>query len=74
MVFDFGDGGAEDEITRARNEMAFADWEFLPTPSNGTSSRDRSIELFGARLALAVIIAPTGQPELPAARRVVAAS
>ena len=60
MVFDFCDGGAEDEITRARNETAFADWEFLPVPLNGTSSRDQSIELFGERLALPVIIGPTG--------------
>jgi isopentenyl diphosphate isomerase/L-lactate dehydrogenase-like FMN-dependent dehydrogenase len=60
MVFDFCDGGAEDEITRERNETAFTDWEFLPTPLNGTSSREQSIELFGERLALPVIIGPTG--------------
>ena len=60
MVFDFCDGAAEDEITGRRNETAFADWEFLPTPLNGTSSRDQSIVLFGERLALPVIIGPTG--------------
>jgi (S)-mandelate dehydrogenase len=51
MVFDFCDGGAEDEITRERNETGFADWEFVPTPLNGTSSREQSIQLFGERLA-----------------------
>jgi isopentenyl diphosphate isomerase/L-lactate dehydrogenase-like FMN-dependent dehydrogenase len=60
MVFDFCDGGADDEITRERNETAFADWEFVPTPLNGTSSREQSIQLFGERLALPVIIGPTG--------------
>jgi isopentenyl diphosphate isomerase/L-lactate dehydrogenase-like FMN-dependent dehydrogenase len=60
MVFDFCDGGAEDEITRERNEAAFADWEFLPTPLNGTAERDQSVVLFGERLALPVIIGPTG--------------
>jgi L-lactate dehydrogenase (cytochrome)/(S)-mandelate dehydrogenase len=60
MVFDFCDGAAEDEITLARNEAAFADWEFLPTPLNGTAARDQSVELFGERLALPVIIGPTG--------------
>lgn len=60
MVFDFCDGAAEDEITRARNETAFADWEFLPTPLNGTAARDRSTSLFGERLALPVIVGPTG--------------
>jgi L-lactate dehydrogenase (cytochrome)/(S)-mandelate dehydrogenase len=80
MVFDFCDGGAEDEITRARNEAAFADWEFLPTPLNGTADRDQSVELFGERLALPVIIGPTGlsgmlwpQGELAAARAATAA-
>jgi isopentenyl diphosphate isomerase/L-lactate dehydrogenase-like FMN-dependent dehydrogenase len=60
MVFDFCDGAAEDEITGRRNETAFADWEFLPTPLNGTATRDQSIVLFGERLALPVIIGPTG--------------
>jgi isopentenyl diphosphate isomerase/L-lactate dehydrogenase-like FMN-dependent dehydrogenase len=80
MVFDFCDGGAEDEITRARNEAAFADWEFLPTPLAGTAARDQSVELFGERLALPVVIGPTGlsgmlwpQGELAAARAAAAA-
>jgi L-lactate dehydrogenase (cytochrome)/(S)-mandelate dehydrogenase len=60
MVFDFCDGGAEDEITLARNQAAFADWEFLPTPLNGTTARDQSVLLFGERLALPVLIGPTG--------------
>jgi isopentenyl diphosphate isomerase/L-lactate dehydrogenase-like FMN-dependent dehydrogenase len=80
MVFDFCDGGSEDEITRARNETAFADWELLPTPLNGTADRDQSVVLFGERLALPVIIGPTGlsgmlwpQGELAAARAAAAA-
>jgi L-lactate dehydrogenase (cytochrome)/(S)-mandelate dehydrogenase len=60
VVFDFCDGGAEDEITRDRNESAFADLEFLPQPLNGTTARDQSIELFGLRLSMPVIIGPTG--------------
>ena len=51
MVFDFCDGGAEDEITRARNEGAFADWEFLPTPLNGTTDRDQSVAWRAAGIA-----------------------
>jgi isopentenyl diphosphate isomerase/L-lactate dehydrogenase-like FMN-dependent dehydrogenase len=60
VVFDFCDGGAEDEISRERNESAFADLEFLPQPLNGTTARDPSIELFGERLSLPLIIGPTG--------------
>ncbi len=60
MVFDFCDGGAEDERTRERNETGFADWELLPRPLNGTGERSQATELFGQRLALPVIIGPTG--------------
>jgi isopentenyl diphosphate isomerase/L-lactate dehydrogenase-like FMN-dependent dehydrogenase len=60
VVFDFCDGGAEDEITRDRNESAFAELEFLPQPLHGTTARDASVELFGERLALPLIIGPTG--------------
>ena len=60
MVFDFIDGGAEDEVTRGRNESDFKDIELLPHPLMGTSSRDLSIELFGQRLDLPVLIGPTG--------------
>ncbi len=60
MVFDFIDGGAEDEVTRVRNESDFDAFEFVPQPLNGTSTRDLSIELFGHRLELPVLIGPTG--------------
>lgn len=60
MVFDFIDGAAEDEVTRARNENDFNDLEFLPQPLMGTSTRDLSIELFGQRLDLPILIGPTG--------------
>jgi len=59
-VFDFADGGAEDELTLRRNEKAFAAVELLPRPLNGTSERDLSITLFGKRLSLPVLIGPTG--------------
>jgi len=60
LVFDFADGGAEDEITLRRNEAAFADIAFLPRPLNGVSGVDLSIELFGERLALPFLLGPTG--------------
>ncbi len=59
-IFDFSDGGAEDERTLRRNESAFEDIQLLPRPLEGAASRDLSLELFGQRLALPVIIAPTG--------------
>jgi isopentenyl diphosphate isomerase/L-lactate dehydrogenase-like FMN-dependent dehydrogenase len=60
MVFDFCDGAAEDEVTLRQNEAAFAELAFLPRPLFDTTTRDQSVELFGQKLALPVIIGPTG--------------
>jgi isopentenyl diphosphate isomerase/L-lactate dehydrogenase-like FMN-dependent dehydrogenase len=59
-VFDFADGGAEDELTLRRNESAFDDIDLLPRPLSGAATRDLSIELFGKKLSLPVIVGPTG--------------
>jgi isopentenyl diphosphate isomerase/L-lactate dehydrogenase-like FMN-dependent dehydrogenase len=59
-VFDFADGGAEDETTLRRNEAAFAEIELLPRHLNGAGERDLSVDLLGKRLALPVIVGPTG--------------
>jgi len=59
-VFDFTDGAAENETTLRRNEAAFADIALLPHPLTGAASRDLSVTLFGRRLALPVIVGPTG--------------
>jgi L-lactate dehydrogenase (cytochrome)/(S)-mandelate dehydrogenase len=59
-VFDFADGGAEDERALRRNEDAFAEIELLPRPLNGAATRDLSVTLFGKRLSMPVMIGPTG--------------
>jgi len=59
-IFDFADGGAEEERTLRRNEAAFADWAFVPRPLDGAATRDPSVELFGARLSMPVLVGPTG--------------
>ena len=59
-IFDFADGGAEDEATLRANESAFDAVDFVPKPLDGSPSRDLSVELFGRRLALPVMIGPTG--------------
>lgn len=59
-VFDFADGGAEDEWTLRRNESAFDAVQLLPQPLRGSPARDLSIELFGKRLSMPVMIGPTG--------------
>ncbi len=79
-VFDFVDGGAEDEVALHRNESAFRDLALGPQPLRGTTRRDQSIELFGARLQSPVLIGPTGltgmlwpRGEIEAARAAAAA-
>jgi isopentenyl diphosphate isomerase/L-lactate dehydrogenase-like FMN-dependent dehydrogenase len=59
-VFDFVDGGAEDETTLRRNESDFQQLGLLPRPLEGAGDPDISIELFGRRLSLPVMVGPTG--------------
>ncbi|HEX2526717.1 MAG TPA: alpha-hydroxy acid oxidase [Geminicoccus sp.] len=59
-VFDFTDGGAEDEVTLRRNEAAFREPTLLPRPLQGVGDRDLSVDMFGTRLAMPVLIGPTG--------------
>ena len=59
-IFDFIDGGAEDEDTLRQNESAFSDWELLPKPMNGAAKRDLSTSLFGHTLSSPLLIGPTG--------------
>src|SRR5688572_13969729 len=59
-IFDFADGGAEEEQTLRRNEEAFREVELLPHPLSGAAERNLSISLFGRQLDLPVIVGPTG--------------
>lgn len=80
VIFDFADGGAEDERTLARNESDFDALEIVPRMLTGPAERDLSVEIFGRRVELPVLIAPTGlsgilwpQGEIRAARAAQAA-
>jgi L-lactate dehydrogenase (cytochrome) len=59
-VFDYIDGAAEDEITAARNEDAFAALEFCPRVLRDVSAVDASATLLGKPSALPLVLAPTG--------------
>lgn len=59
-VFDFADGGAEDEFTLRRNESSFDDYALLPCPLNGAATQDMSLTLLGQTLSMPVIVGPTG--------------
>jgi len=59
-VFDFFDGGAEDEITLQRNMLAFQEKRFIPKILNAVSSIDLSSTVLGKPSHLPCAIAPTG--------------
>lgn len=59
-VFDYVDGGAEDEVTYHRNEQDFHNWEFVPTVMRDVSKIDTSSEILGRRAPFPLILAPTG--------------
>jgi isopentenyl diphosphate isomerase/L-lactate dehydrogenase-like FMN-dependent dehydrogenase len=60
MVFDFVDGGAEDEITRDDNEAAFRRLKFRPRVLVDVSERPQEVTVLGRRLGMPVILGPTG--------------
>ena len=59
-VFDFADGAAEDEVTMRGNESDFGKYALVPRPLEGAAGRDMSLELFGKKLSMPVIVGPTG--------------
>ena len=63
-VFHYLDGGADDEISLARNTAAFADYELLPSQLSDVSSIDLRSTLFGQEVDWPVMIAPTGASKL----------
>jgi isopentenyl diphosphate isomerase/L-lactate dehydrogenase-like FMN-dependent dehydrogenase len=60
FLFDFADGGAEDEWTLRRNERAFDDFMLVPKPLEGAGERDLSVRVFGSRISMPVMIGPAG--------------
>jgi isopentenyl diphosphate isomerase/L-lactate dehydrogenase-like FMN-dependent dehydrogenase len=51
-------GGAGDERTLRRNVAAFGDWELLPRVLVDVSEVDPSVELFGSRISMPLLVAP----------------
>src|SRR6267142_567248 len=59
-IFDFFDGGAEDETTLRGNRAAFERVRLLPRVLVDVSAVDLKTELFGKTASLPLAIAPTG--------------
>ncbi len=60
VIFDYLEGGAEDEVTLRANREGFDRYRFRPRLLTANAQRDLSIELFGRKYALPFLIGPTG--------------
>lgn len=60
FIFEYVEGGAEDEATLRRNRTAFDELRFVPHTLIDTSARHHRITLFGRDCLAPLIIAPTG--------------
>lgn len=59
-IFDFFDGGAEDELTLDDNQAAFRRVRLLPKVLTDVSAVDTHVQLLGQNAKLPIAIAPTG--------------
>jgi L-lactate dehydrogenase (cytochrome) len=59
-IFDYVDGGAEDEYTLRANQMDFRRYTFNARVLVDVSRRDQSTSVLGERLETPLILAPTG--------------
>lgn len=59
-IFDYIDGGADDEVTLARNSSAYSRLELIPDCLNDVSTIRTGTELFGETIRWPLMLSPTG--------------
>ncbi len=63
-VFNYIDGGADDESTLRRNTSAFRECDLIPRVLTGVKDIDLSVEVMGQKLKLPVYLSPTALQRL----------
>ena len=63
-IFNYIDGGADDEWTLQRNTTAFDDYELLPRYLKNVENIDLKTTVLGQQLELPIFLAPTGMSRL----------
>jgi L-lactate dehydrogenase (cytochrome) len=63
-LFDFIDGGADDEVTLRRNTSAFDDYELLPQHLADVGQVSLKVEVLGKSIDSPIILAPTGMSRM----------
>ena len=63
-IFNYLDGGADDELTLRRNTDAFSDYELLPSQLSDISHIDLKTRVLGCDIDWPVFLSPTGASRL----------
>lgn len=63
-IFDYIDGGADDEVTLRRNSAAFGDCDLVPRVLAGVEYVDTSVEVLGQKLKVPFYCSPTALQRL----------
>ena len=63
-IFNYIDGGADDEVTLRRNTAAFESCDLVPSVLRGVEEVDMSVTVMGQKLALPVYLSPTALQRL----------
>lgn len=64
VMFDYLQGGSEDELTLGWNRNAFEKYEFVPRVLRNVKDIDLSTEVQGVKLQIPIISAPTGMSRM----------
>jgi L-lactate dehydrogenase (cytochrome) len=63
-IFDYIDGGAEDEVTLRRNTASFEQCDLVPSVLRGVENVDMSVTIMGQKLAMPFYCSPTALQRL----------
>jgi FMN-dependent dehydrogenase len=64
-IFDYIDGGSDDEVSIRRNAESFADCDLVPNVLAGVGEIDLSVKVMGQELALPVYCSPVALQAFP---------
>ena|SRR6056297_3147143 len=64
VIYDYIEGGAEDEITMERNRTSFLDYEFVPRVLRDVKDINLKTSMQGRNYAMPLFLAPTGMSRL----------
>lgn len=64
MIFDYLDGGSDDEVTLGRNRSGFSKYQLMPRALVDVGSIDLSTTILGQKVDMPILLSPTGQTRM----------